>query len=49
LHNGTAQSGLDLCDGLATFNNGEAKLFLHLLVFNIHAVFEIPETFERLL
>ena len=49
LHNGAAQSGLDLCYGLATFNYGEAKLFLHLLGFNIHLVFEITETFERLL
>ncbi len=49
LHNGAAQSGLDLCDRLATFNNSETKLFLHLLVFTIHPVFEITETFERLL
>src|SRR5229473_6245043 len=31
---------------LFTFNNAEAKLFLHLLIFTIHAIFEIAETFQ---
>src|SRR5258708_28605510 len=31
---------------LFTFNNAEAKLFLHLLIFSIHVIFEIVETFQ---
>ena len=49
LQNGTAQCSLYLYDGLTALNDREAKLFLHLLVVTIHAVFEITETFERLL